>query len=227
MLLINYSGNTVNGVEKMKITLLLDNPNTWMFPYALSLLAFIKERGHEAVLVRKPEEIEKGDIAFFLSCEKIIPKSIRDKNIHNLVVHESALPKGKGWSPLTWQILEGKNEIPITLFEAEDAVDSGVIYLQDMMIFRGDELVNELRDVQGKKTIELVLRFIDGYPLKGKKQKGDATFYSRRRPTDSALNPKLPLSDLFDQLRVADNDRYPAFFEYRGKKYFLRISKAE
>lgn len=211
----------------MKITLLVDNPKSWIIPYVESMLSLIRERGHDVSTIHDAEKIEKGDMAFFLSCEKIIPKSIRDRNAHNLVIHESALPKGRGWSPLTWQILEGKSHIPITLFEAEDAVDSGNIYLQDVMIFRGDELVDELRQVQGEKTIELVLRFIDDYPLKGKKQEGNATYYPRRRPADSALDPKLSLSDLFNRLRVADNDRYPAFFEYRGKKYFLRISKAE
>jgi methionyl-tRNA formyltransferase len=30
-------------------------------------------------------------------------------------VHESALPQGQGWSPMTWQILEGASPIPVTL----------------------------------------------------------------------------------------------------------------
>lgn len=88
---------------------------------------------------------EKGDILVLLGCEKIIKDAILKKNRHNLVVHESALPEGKGWSPLTWQILEGKNEIPITLFEAVQNVDAGQIYLQRKMIFKGWELVDDLR----------------------------------------------------------------------------------
>ncbi|MFA6405690.1 MAG: formyltransferase family protein [Candidatus Paceibacterota bacterium] len=212
----------------MKITLLLDNLNSWMFPYAKTLLLKVRELGHKAVLIHDADKIKRGDLAFFLSCEKIIPKSIRDRNAHNLVVHESDLPKGKGWSPLTWQILEGKNEIPITLFEAEDAVDSGDIYFQDMTHFGGSELVDELRRVQGEITIELALKFIEQYPnIRGKKQDGKETFYPRRRPEDSELNPNLSLVKLFNQLRVADNERYPAFFKHRGKKYFLRIWKAE
>lgn len=212
----------------MKITLLVDNPKSWILPYTQTLLSKIRELGHKAILVHDQGEIKEGDLAFFLSCEKIIPKSIRDRNAHNLVVHESALPRGRGWSPLTWQILEGKNEIPITLFEAEDAVDSGDIYLQRTMYFRGDELIDELRQVQGEKTIELIMKFIDEYPnIKGRKQKGKATYYPRRCPEDSALDPNLPLKGLLNQLRVADNVRYPAFFVHDGVKYLLSISKAE
>ena len=41
-----------------------------------------------------------------LSCGQIINKEVLQRNRNNLVVHAGALPKGKGWSPLTWQILE-------------------------------------------------------------------------------------------------------------------------
>ena len=73
-------------------------------------------------------QIENGDVAFYLSFGQTVPVVILSRNNHYLVVHESALPHGKGWSPLTCQILEGKNEIPITLFEAEELVDSGKIF---------------------------------------------------------------------------------------------------
>ena len=33
------------------------------------------------------------------------------------------------------------------------------------------------------------------------------------------------LAELFDRLRVADNERYPAFFTHRGHTYVLKISK--
>ena len=49
---------------------------------------------------------------------KIIEKEFLSKHKHNIAVHESSLPKGRGWAPLFWQILEGKNTMPIVLFEA-------------------------------------------------------------------------------------------------------------
>ena len=55
---------------------------------------------------------------------------------YNLAVHESALPQGQGWSPMTWQILEGASSIPITLFEAVADLDAGPIYLQQQITLR-------------------------------------------------------------------------------------------
>jgi len=45
----------------------------------------------------------------------------------NLVVHESDLPRGKGFAPVKWQILDGKKEIPVCLLETTEQVDSGDI----------------------------------------------------------------------------------------------------
>ena len=44
---------------------------------------------------------------FYLSYEKIVEKKVLKKFKNNLVIHASDLPKGKGWSPLSWQILKG------------------------------------------------------------------------------------------------------------------------
>ena len=87
-----------------------------------------------------------------------------DKHKNNLVVHESDLPKGKGMSPMTWQILEGNNEISITLFEMQEKLDSGNVYLQDVMEFNGLELVSEIRDKQAEYTFNLCKKFLDNYP---------------------------------------------------------------
>src|SRR3990167_8678462 len=174
---------------KLKITLLIDNPTSWIAPYAKKIKKMLQQRGHQVTYCNSADKIPIGDYAFFLSCEKIVSKNILRRNKHNLVIHESALPKGKGWSPLTWQILENRNEIPITLFEAVDKVDSVPIYLQDVMCFKGHELLDELHEVQGEKTIELVLKFVKSYPpKKSKSQSGKESFYLRRTPEDSELD---------------------------------------
>ena len=207
----------------MKITLVTDNPKSWIMPYVSELKRRLGQK-HRVIWVYDVKKIKPGECAFFLACEKIVSKEILGLHKHNLVVHESALPQGRGWSPLTWQILEGKNEIPITLFEARENVDSGDIYLQTKMKFEGHELVDELRRKQGEATMALVLEFGSRYPkIKGQRQSGKASFYGRRRPSDSELDVNRPLKEQFNLLRVVDNERYPAFFIYRGRKYFLKI----
>ena len=146
---------------------------------------------------------------------------------HTLVVHESDLPQGKGWSPLTWQILEGKSHIPVTLFEAAERVDSGPIYAQRWLEFKGHELLDELRYGQAAATRELCRWFVDNYPesaAEACEQSGEESIYPRRRPADSALDANQTFAEQFNLLRVVDNQRYPAFFDWCDRRYELTIT---
>lgn len=211
----------------MKITILSD-ASSWMNHYIPRLLEQLSERNCSTAWLHQVEQINEGDIVFYLGCGQIVPANILKRNQHNLVVHESDLPQGRGWSPLTWQILEGRNSVPIVLFEAAETVDSGPVYLKEVMNFQGTELVDELRRIQAECSIKLCVSFIDGFPdivYKGRQQKGKATYYPRRTPEDSRLDPDKTLREQFNLFRVVDNQRYPAFFEIDGEEYVLRIEK--
>ena len=209
----------------MLVQLLVDNPNSWIIPYVIKLKEeIIKQFNFPVNLIHNHEDVVKGEILCLLSCEKIFKKL--NYNTHNLVVHESDLPSGKGWSPLTWQILEGKNEIAVTLFEADEKVDAGEIYAKEYIKLNGSELLPEIKDQQGLKTIDLILEFIKNKTkIQGKIQEGESTFYSKRGPKDSELNIDKTIDEQFNLLRVVDNDKYPAFFEKNGQKYIIKIYK--
>ena len=210
----------------MLITLMCDNLNSWIIPYIEELKEEIKELGHKVKVIHDYKKITSGDLLFLLSCEKILPVSYMKMNKHNLVIHESDLPKGKGWSPLTWQVLEGKNIIPITLFEAVESVDSGDIYLQEFIHLDGSELLEEIKHKQGLYTKKLILEFIKRYPnIQGKPQQGKESFYPKRSPKDSQLDINKTIKEQFNLLRVVDNERYPAYFILNGKKYIVKIHK--
>jgi methionyl-tRNA formyltransferase len=213
--------------KKLVITIISDI-SSWINKFIPEFSAFIKKEGHQALTKHNINEIEEGDLVFYLGCSQIVTPEISSLNKHNLVVHESAIPEGKGWSPLTWQILEGKSEIPISLFEAAREIDSGVVYLQDIMKFKGHELVEELRSIQAEFTIKLCREFISRYPeivKLGKVQQGTSTFYKKRKLESSELDINKSIKEQFDLLRVVDNIRYPAFFEYKNCRYYLSIEK--
>ena len=209
----------------MKIQILVDNPNSWIIPYLKNLVSSIKQKKNCYVkLINSHEDVESGDVLCLLSCEKKFTKL--NLNKYNLVVHESDLPEGKGWSPLTWQVIEGKRNIPITLFEANSLIDSGNIYEKINIKTSGYELIDELRFLQVEATTKLILNFIEKYPnIKGEKQKGKESFYCKRTKNSSELNILESIKDQFNLLRVCDNERYPAFFIIDNVKYLIKIYK--
>lgn len=201
---------------------------SWINAYIIELLLDWAVDGHEVRWAHDASTLPAGDVCFYLSYGKIVNADLLSKNKNNLVVHESDLPKGRGWSPLTWQVLEGANSIPVTLFEAAEAVDSGPIYLQEKIDLYGNELVEDLRYFQAISTIHLCKAFMANYPYVLKKacaQNGDATYYRRRYPVDSQLDPDQTIRKQFNRLRVSDNLRYPAWFEIDGNRYRLKIDK--
>lgn len=168
------------------------------------------------------------DIVFIISYFKLVPKSFLNAHKHNLIVHESDLPKGKGWAPLFWQILKGKKTIPICLFEATEEVDTGKIYLKDCITLEGHELNKEIRKKQAEKTIDLCLRFLEDYEkLEPKEQKGKESFYKKRNPMDSELDIDNTIRNQFNLLRIVNNNEFPVFFYMSGHKYILKIYKKE
>ena len=211
----------------LRITL-ASSPESWIGPSLDILERRFVALGHEVRRVQSADCLAAGDLCFLLGCGFLVSREALGLHRHNLVVHESALPLGRGWSPLTWQILEGASEIPITLFEAAEEVDAGRIYLQDTLRFEGHELVDELRSAQAAATLELCERFVREFPTLvagAVEQAGAPSFYPRRRPEDSRLDVHKSLAEQFDLLRVADSERYPAFFDHQGHRYVLALKR--
>jgi methionyl-tRNA formyltransferase len=206
------------------ISILVDN-ESWILPYAEKLVQNLKSQGYDSILVRRQEDIVQGWICFFLGCIRLVNPIHLNRNEHNLVVHESALPKGRGFAPMAWQILEGSNQIPISLIDASrDEADAGAIWLQDTIYLTGSELAPEWRELQGEKTVEICSRFIGEYKqLKPLAQTESITWYPRRTPLDSELDLDKTLREQLNLLRIVDNDRYPAFIKVYGKKLVIKV----
>lgn len=206
-----------------RVTILVDN-DSWILPHAKSLYDELFSREIDVVLVRDQEDIVPGCICFMLGCTRIVTAGNLAKSRHNLVVHESSLPLGKGFAPMAWQILEDKMDIPICVLEADDEVDSGAIWLKSTIALTGHELCQEWRTLQGKKTVELCIECVERYAaIKPQPQTGESSFYPRRTAKNSELNIHQSVAELFNLLRTVDNEKYPAFFRINGKTYRLGI----
>lgn len=207
------------------VTVCVDTPG-WFDTYAARLRDCAIAGGDDVLLVRRAADVRPGAIAFYLSCMKLTPPQVLARNKLNVVVHASALPQGRGFSPVVWQILEGRNEIPITMIEAAAEADSGNVLMTGKMVLEGHELNCEIRAKLGEAILTMCMRLLGAaVPPIGVPQQGETSWYGRRSPADSRLDPAKSLQEQFELLRVSDNDRYPAFFDYRGQRYFLRIAK--
>jgi methionyl-tRNA formyltransferase len=183
---------------------------------------------HSVELVREKKHLTGGELLFLISCHEIISAGDRQKYGVTLVIHASDLPEGRGWSPHIWQILEGKNRIVVSLIEAQEPVDSGAIWAQRDLVLEGHELSDEINERLFAIEIELMEHALEiagsGTPVR--QDDRPPSHYRRRTPEDSRLDPSRSIAEQFDLLRVADPQRFPAFFDLRGHRYLVRIEKA-
>jgi methionyl-tRNA formyltransferase len=208
----------------MRITLLTDEAGSWFVPYGKQLKDQFTELGFEAEYVFHKTLVRNGDICYLLSCSRLVQEEYLARNKHNIVVHASDLPQGKGFSPLQWQILEGKDTITLTLFEAAKEVDAGAYYFKEKLCFDGSELLPELRQKLAEKILAMCLKFATACrEMVPVAQQGEESFYPKRTAKDEELDANKPLAELFNRLRVSDNDKFPAFFYMKGHKYILKV----
>lgn len=208
----------------LKIAILLDKKNDWLKDY-LHELKF-KNKKNNFKLFYDYKKIKSFDLVFILGYTRILPISLNKNNKLTLIIHESNLPKGKGFSPIQWQILNGKNVITFSLIDLNKNIDSGDIYDQIKLKLNGQELFDEIRNKQAITTFKLITNFVDKYPLNTKrKQKGRSTYYRKRTQKDGKLNINRTINNQFNLLRIGDNDKWPSYFIKNGIKYILKIYK--
>lgn len=168
------------------------------------------------------EKISRCRYLFLISCTTLLSQE-KTKGIGLVcVIHESDLPKGRGWSPLAWQILEGKTEIVVSAIVCAEKVDSGDILAQRTLELDGSELSDEINKKTFLVKAFLVLDVIN--QPNQKPQVGEPTYYPKRTPKDSRLDPDKSIKEQFNLLRICE-DRFPAFFELNDHTYEVRLRK--
>ena len=212
----------------MKINILISK-NSWAIKYKKDLkkelIKFSKKINfiHDHRLIK-----DKSDVTIIFSYFKIISKNYLNKSKHNIIPHESKLPKGRGMSPLTWEILKNKTHYYFSLIEASESLDCGNIYFQKKIKISKSIIFNEIKKIQYKTNLQLIKKFLKKFRNKkkitSKKQLGSTYLYKRRTPKDSKINVNKTIKEQFNKLRVADPENYPTFFEYKKRKFIIKIS---
>ncbi len=215
-------------MKKLKL-IILTSKNSWLYRNKRkSIINELKKFSSEIKLISNFKKIKKNNDCLIIgSYYKIIPKKFLSLSKFNLLVHESDLPKGRGFSPLYWQILKGSQNITTTILEANENIDEGNYYIKKKFYYPKEIFFDEIKQRQFQNAIYLVKRVLKkiilGKKIKNFKQFGKPTYFRRRDIKDSELNVKSSLKKQINLLRIIDNKIYPAFFKYKGKKIYLNI----
>lgn len=183
---------------------------------------------HKVGLITDVNEANGGDLLLLISCSNIVTAERRSRYSAALVVHASDLPRGRGWSPHVWEIINGADTLTVSLIEAADPVDTGDIWTQRSLPIPRAALWPEIAQALFQVQSELMTFAVDHFDrVRPRPQAPDeaASYYRKRAPADSELDPHASIASQFNLIRVCDPDRFPAFFDFRGARFLLKLEK--
>ena len=145
---------------------------------------------------------------FFLHWSSAIPSEIY-QTIECIIFHMTALPYGRGGSPLQNLIVRGHKDTLLTAFRCVRELDAGPIYLQ-----RPLNLDGPARQILQRATemmidmIEIIMRD-NPYPVP---QHGTPEVFKRRRQEEGNLQLADSIDLAYDLIRMLDAEGYPHAF---------------
>lgn len=186
---------------------------------------------HDIELLRDRSDLIPGDLLILVSCSQILSVDDRKMFGKSLVIHASDLPRGRGWSPHVWEILEGATEITVSLLEVDDEVDRGDIWKKVRIDIPQHALHDEINNILFKAESELMNFALEAYgsvrPSPQESTSDHDSYYQKRTPADSKLDPAMSIESQFNLIRVSDPNRYPTFFSLYGHQYKLVLEKMD
>jgi len=211
----------------MKISLLCSNASHPVMEYLLAWQSH-NQSSHDIEIVNYSEQLKGGDLLILISCSEIISDKVKSKFQESMVLHASDLPRGRGWSPYIWELIDGATFITVSLIEAKEKVDTGQIWLQDKIPIASDLLWDEINKLLFQAEVGLIDKVVTGWGKvipKSQSKNVEASYYPKRTALDSKLDPHKSITEQFNLIRVSDPNRYPAFFDLYGTRYKLTIEK--
>jgi methionyl-tRNA formyltransferase len=159
---------------------------------------------------------------FFLHWNWIVPAEIWAE-YECVCFHMTDVPYGRGGSPLQNLILAGHSQTKLTALRMVGEVDAGPIYLKQPLSLAGTAQEIYLR--AGELSFEMIRKIVDAEPVP-QAQRGEPTFFKRRKPDQSHLPTNSDPKAIYDFIRMLDADGYPhAYIEYGNMRFEFSSAK--
>lgn len=144
-------------------------------------------------------------------------------------VHNSLLPKYRGFAPLVWQLINGEQKVGFSIFSFDEGLDTGNIFFQEeIKISEKDYIADVLKLVEERVLMFFKVHFrelLDGTLAGYAQADTGASYCGKRVESDGKVDWTWDSTRIYNYIR-AQSLPYPgAYAYYNGKK--IIIWKAE
>ncbi|WFU18955.1 formyltransferase family protein [Bradyrhizobium sp. CB3481] len=207
------------------------DPERW--PKVASTVSYAREVGLPVRILRREDLLTPPDELRDAQCLSvgfgfILPKAFLAHVRICLNVHGTLLPKYPGARSLNWLLANGEQDSGVTVHIVDEGVDTGPIVLQRAFRLSNFEssasLLRKTLEFEPDVVVDALRRFErEGLSCAAPQSPLQAARFPDRAPTHSEIDPEKPLAGLFNEIRAADPDRFPAYFYVDGQKVCIRL----
>jgi methionyl-tRNA formyltransferase len=173
-------------------------------------------------------QAKRFDLLIIGGWNRLLPEEIvNTASCGALGIHGSSdfLPKGRGRSPLTWSLLEGKKRMITHLFRIRPGVDDGdLIDSAQCDITEFDDirtLYMKTAIVSARMMRQHIAAVLSGEVI-SQKQWGEPSYYPKRTPADGLIDwENMDVWSIYNAVRAQTRPYPGAFALIAGQKYWI------
>ena len=169
------------------------------------------------------------DVVFCLGWRTLIPMEVLDcAPLGGIAVHDSLLPRLRGFAPTNWGMILGHDHLGATLFQLTDSVDAGNIYFQEAIEPGPSESYEAIQRRIADVSVRLFDHFLDaardGELAPRVQNEAVATYTCVRIPADGEIDWRQSSASIENLIRALAPPAPIAFTYLHGSP--LHIVKA-
>lgn len=168
----------------------------------------------------------KPDVIFCLGWRTLIPMEVlKCAPRGGVAVHDSLLPRLRGFAPSNWGLILGHDQLGATLFQLTDSVDAGDIYFQEAIRPDPTESYESIQSRIAETSVGLFDKYLDsvraGSLIAHTQNHAKATFTCARTPADGEIDWNTPSHSLGRLVRALAPPAPCAFTYLHGSPLFI------
>lgn len=166
------------------------------------------------------------EIAFAISWKFLIDISINDIMKYPLIVlHDSLLPRYRGFAPTPTAVMCGETEHGISALYAVEGVDEGDIVLQKKFSIGKDEYIAEILHKESQICADMIVELIDmaekNSIIAVPQNNTLATYSIWRDVEDCRIDWNMSSEEIYNLIRAVSSPYPGAFFYYDDRKVIV------
>lgn len=140
-------------------------------------------------------------------------------------IHNSLLPKYRGFAPLVWQLINGEKKVGFSVFSFDDGPDTGDIFYQEEIEISEKDYIGDVLSIIEEKILIFFKNYyrnlLEETLIRHVQKDTGASYCGKRVESDGRINWEWNSTQIYNFIR-AQSAPYPgAYTTYKGKRIIL------